>query len=902
MREISDADRLQVWVLTAPEEVSTPLIRELRAGGAEVVQLRAANSVASRPPADAVIADPGHPEGAALLERLARAVPRPALFTLGDRHADACPLSSPSGASDSSRLAAVVLRCARARRAERAAHERLAALEASPWVGLYFLDQEMRILWVNPFVERTLGRQAADLAGVPAADVVAPEDRERVRHVLHDKLVGRDHPPYAVRLLHANGTPVWMEVSSHRTTLGGQPAIVGLLRELTGERKRMILQSTFLRLAHDLLAEEEPAAILQRVADAITSRCGFGRAVISLYDLNWPEPLDAPPRAVITSGLSEGERQRLLAAGGMSPIQRRAYFAERFRLGPHANYVPVRDNPFQTDGTGIPGTVEMAGWSPEDLLFIPLRVRERIIGHISVDDPTDPAAPTPEVLEPVVQLATLAALTVERAWEQEIQARHARHLLAIQRAAPRLLEALSEEGVVQRAITLLADELGYPFVGGGLVTGDRLSPVWIRDYGPSQLRQPEWEIRLDEGVLGRAVQAKAPYLAPDVEEDPYYLRRSPHTRASLATPVTVGGEVVAAFEVCSDRPHGLSTLDQDTVAAMAGLCATAIAALRDRHRLVRLYELGHELSRGRTRQELVRKAMYTLQRHCSLDYGAFFAVAPDGLVLEELVVMEDIRLAPQVRPGWQLPAGRGVVPWVAEHRQPALLPDAPADPRYLCAHPEMQSELAVPVLAGDVLMGVLNVESRQAAAFGPEEVGLLQAIAGQLAVALANLAARERLRDQAIRDPLTGLYNRRFLDEAAAKEMARGRRYRRPLAFLFIDVDGFREVNNRLGHHQGDQVLCRLGKFLTERVREADYVFRVGGDEFLVMLPETDGDAESVARRLQEEVGPAFSDLGLLLGLSIGVTIWRPQEPFDLDALLAEADERMYEQKRRIRH
>jgi diguanylate cyclase (GGDEF)-like protein len=230
---------------------------------------------------------------------------------------------------------------------------------------------------------------------------------------------------------------------------------------------------------------------------------------------------------------------------------------------------------------------------------------------------------------------------------------------------------------------------------------------------------------------------------------------------------------------------------------------------------------------------------------------------------------------------------------------PLLLPDVSSHPKYVSGNPDIRSELAVPVLAGDEFLGVLNVESRQPAAFGGDELAILQAVAGQLAVALQNLEARRQLRELAIRDPLTDLYNRRFLNEVIGQEVAAARRYRRPLALLYVDVDGFRAVNNTRGHQVGDLVLRRVAKYLQENVREADYVFRIGGDEFLILLPETDGEAEGVAKRLKQGIREAMSDVGVPIGLSIGIAVWGPDEEFDLDTLIALADKRMYEDKQR---
>jgi diguanylate cyclase (GGDEF)-like protein len=116
-----------------------------------------------------------------------------------------------------------------------------------------------------------------------------------------------------------------------------------------------------------------------------------------------------------------------------------------------------------------------------------------------------------------------------------------------------------------------------------------------------------------------------------------------------------------------------------------------------------------------------------------------------------------------------------------------------------------------------------------------------------------------------------------------------------------IDVDGFRAVNNRLGHLRGDEVLREVARFLLENVRETDRVIRYGGDEFLVLMPETDGESLRVASRLKEriaEVPRRLNLAGVEIGLSVGLYTREPRDPRSVEGILHEADRRMYADKR----
>ena len=162
-------------------------------------------------------------------------------------------------------------------------------------------------------------------------------------------------------------------------------------------------------------------------------------------------------------------------------------------------------------------------------------------------------------------------------------------------------------------------------------------------------------------------------------------------------------------------------------------------------------------------------------------------------------------------------------------------------------------------------------------------------------------AARAELLQASITDPLTGCHNRRFLDQVMDHELQRHERFRLPLSLLFIDVDKFKAVNDSRGHDAGDRVLRYVARFLKRHIREADYVFRWGGDEFLVLITCTGDEAlrKAAALKLAFETVPEAVDRPPGIGLSVGC-VEVPQGATDLAPLVAEADARMYQDKQRI--
>jgi len=161
-------------------------------------------------------------------------------------------------------------------------------------------------------------------------------------------------------------------------------------------------------------------------------------------------------------------------------------------------------------------------------------------------------------------------------------------------------------------------------------------------------------------------------------------------------------------------------------------------------------------------------------------------------------------------------------------------------------------------------------------------------------------ALEDKLVYMASHDQLTGLYNRHYFNEYIEKELRRSDRYGHPVAFLMADIDGFKSINDTFGHHVGDVILRDVARLLSGSVRDIDTVVRYGGDEFLIVLVETDGEKDFVRERILAEVerrGIGQDILGFPVTLSIGGSFLNPGEGSRLEEALAEADRQMYQEK-----
>lgn len=218
------------------------------------------------------------------------------------------------------------------------------------------------------------------------------------------------------------------------------------------------------------------------------------------------------------------------------------------------------------------------------------------------------------------------------------------------------------------------------------------------------------------------------------------------------------------------------------------------------------------------------------------------------------------------------------------------------------AGPGQVHRRTIPLIAQGEPLGLLQLSCGDARGAPADRAEIVENLASHLALTISNLRMRNRLREQAIRDPLTGLYNRRHMDEVFERELRRAQRHGGTLGVLMVDIDHFKRINDGLGHEAGDEVLRALARCLRDAVRREDYVFRYGGEEFLLLLPHV--DASAVAARAESlleavrglriewrdrPVGP--------IRVSIGAANF-PDHGQSPAQLVRAADEAMYRAKR----
>jgi len=222
-----------------------------------------------------------------------------------------------------------------------------------------------------------------------------------------------------------------------------------------------------------------------------------------------------------------------------------------------------------------------------------------------------------------------------------------------------------------------------------------------------------------------------------------------------------------------------------------------------------------------------------------------------------------------------------------------------------CAHASRveSTYLCIPILAQGKTLGILHFQATdEAPQLEASELSFKTTFAAQVGLSIANITLREALRTQSVRDPLTGLYNRRYLEEILDREVRRAARAAQSLGVLMIDLDHFKSFNDTYGHDAGDAVLREIGVSLTKGIRAEDFVCRFGGEEFVVILPTADVTASRArAERLRSKTKELTilhqgKSMGMIT-ISVGVAAF-PEHGMSPKELMGAADNALYEAKR----
>ncbi len=287
-------------------------------------------------------------------------------------------------------------------------------------------------------------------------------------------------------------------------------------------------------------------------------------------------------------------------------------------------------------------------------------------------------------------------------------------------------------------------------------------------------------------------------------------------------------------------------------------------------------------------ERIMEAELWTLLMLDEATQELYYAIAAGG----EQEALRDLRVK----------VGEGVAGWVVEHGETLIVPETSADPRLMeeggtTSH-NIRSVIALPLRGRKGTHGAIEIFNPRTEQMTDYTIAFLHILADHAAIAIENAHDVARIQQLTITDDTTGLYNVRHLYDVLGRELNRCSRLRLPLSLAFIDLDQFKLVNDVHGHLVGSELLARTGQRLRDLSRQQDSCFRYGGDEFVILMPETSGDeAHAQANTLLSDLMNTRFRMKGGIELSVRASVGLATAPTDgatVHAVIGAADTRMY--------
>lgn len=419
--------------------------------------------------------------------------------------------------------------------------------------------------------------------------------------------------------------------------------------------------------------------------------------------------------------------------------------------------------------------------------------------------------------------------------------------------------------------------------------------------------RPRRQRKLKRGITEHILDTRQPLLVRSGMEDRRrQLGLEPTgdpSKSFCGVPIFIGGKAIGVMAAISrDREHAYDERDVELMRTAAAQLAVALENARRFHQeqsraeyLSFLNNISKAAISCKKPAELLSQVVEEVQRSFGFDH---ISIGIADYARKELEVLAEAgRDQYRVGIGKRVPLEAGVLGIAAQKNELRACGAEKGSPETGSPSAEQHAILCHPITYGETLLGTLTVESFARRDFTEEEILTLGTLADVLATALHNAMTFEEMEYQSITDCLTGIKTRRYFLESIQAEWSRASRSGRAFSLMLIDLDKFKQVNDGHGHLEGDVVLATVGHILEQKCRQSNVVARYGGDEFVVLLPETTIDqAESLGERLRAWLaGDPLLSQRHVTG-SFGVASF-PLHGATVEEIIRQADQAMYSSK-----
>lgn len=508
-----------------------------------------------------------------------------------------------------------------------------------------------------------------------------------------------------------------------------------------------------------------------------------------------------------------------------------------------------------------------------------------------------------------------AAIAIENSRTFEETQKRLQRLAVINQVAFKMTQPADLDVIQQLSVDSMVEALGVDQVGLALMNPDRKSMTIVADHpGAGNSSTIGMLIPLEDNPsMNYILKNKSSFYSENVQDDPMlhavkHLMVRQNIHSILIVPLIVGGEIIGTIgcDITSENRKLISeeiNLAEILTNLVAGRIEQARLLEVEKKRAMELAML-HETSLSITQpydlsilhRQIIEKAVWLLDSSA----GMLYLRTKDHDVFECKVSYNNL----YDPVGTQLHVGKGAAGLVAETNQPLIIPNYGSWDQKPATFDQVTDDfplLSVPVHWQDEVKGVIQIAREPGKpSFENSDVELLSLFSSQVAITLENSRLYQEVQELAVLDPLTQVYNRRGFVDIATREFERAQRFAHNLAILFLDIDHFKDVNDTHGHAVGDQILSELAERCRNTLRNVDVISRHGGEEFLVLLLESNlKTAQQIARRVQSVIKdyPFQTDAGpISITVSIGIAEFNEQVN-GLSTLIHNSDMALYKAK-----
>lgn len=438
--------------------------------------------------------------------------------------------------------------------------------------------------------------------------------------------------------------------------------------------------------------------------------------------------------------------------------------------------------------------------------------------------------------------------------------RRAAQMSLLEEAGRQITNSLYESEILDGTLKVIVDKFGYAEAAISLLVDDDILEIFAisgtQDFG----YRTGYQQKIGKGIIGRVGEIRKHYVSDNVSVDPYYYSTAKRDGSALGVPMLDKDELLGVIYVETTLQNYFQPDDIQTLQTLANQVAISLQKARLYARsqehlqvMTMLQSVSQAVMSSLELEEILHNVMKLLKETFGYTYISIYLLDEDVLRLgvefgypKEMIIRE-------------IPITSGVAGRAVQSKQVQFLPDISKDPSFLRASYDVRSEICVPLLKKDTVLGILNVESNTS--LDEDDVNLLNALAGSLAIAIDNARLHAQVKSLAMTDAVSGLFNRHAFEEMLTAEVERAHRYMHPVSLIIFDIDSFKEYNDTWGHPAGDKRLKATADLIRATQRKHDIAARYGGDEFAIILPNTDYEgAKQFAARLHESAKASASE------------------------------------------